>query len=130
MLSLYNISTIYKLQRIKEVNEWTCKCISIKCNILNMEVTMLKLSLKQGQYLNIGDNIRVVYLGGTGSHGRFMIDAPKDVNIVRSNVEQNPERNKDTYYPESPISKEAQEQIRHILREEKLKAEKSAQQAH
>lgn len=95
-----------------------------------MEVTMLKLSLKQGQYLNIGDNIRVVYLGGSGSHGRFMIDAPRDVNIVRSSVEQNPERNKDTYYPESPISKEAQEQIRCILREEKLKAEKSAQRAH
>ena len=85
---------------------------------------MLKLSLKQGQYLNIGDNIRVVYLGGSGSHGRFMIDAPRDVSIVRSSVEQNPERNKDTYYPESPISKEAQEQIRCILREEKLKAEK------
>lgn len=95
---------------------------------------MLKLSLKQGQYLNIGDNIRVVYLGGTGSHGRFMVDAPRDVSIVRSSVEQNPERNKDTYYPESPISKEAQEQIRRILREEKLKAEikaeKSAQRAH
>lgn len=45
---------------------------------------MLKLSLKQGQYLNIGDNIRVVYLGGSGSHGRFMIDAPRDVSIVRA----------------------------------------------
>ena len=83
---------------------------------------MLKLSLKQGQYLNIGDDIRVIYLGGTGSHGRFMIDAPKEVRIVRSNAEQNPERNKDTYYPENPISKEAQEKIRHILREEREKA--------
>ena len=87
---------------------------------------MLKLSLKQGQYLNIGDNIRVVYLGGTGSHGRFMIDAPKEVNIVRSNVEQDPERNKDTYYPENPISKEAQSEIRRILRKEKEKAAKSS----
>lgn len=26
---------------------------------------MLKISLKQGQYVNIGDNIRVVYVGGT-----------------------------------------------------------------
>ena len=30
---------------------------------------MLKISLKQGQYVNIGDNIRVVYVGGTGNHG-------------------------------------------------------------
>ena len=35
---------------------------------------MLKISLKQGQYVNIGDNIRVVYVGGTGNHGRLMID--------------------------------------------------------
>ena len=27
---------------------------------------MLKLSLKQGQYVNIGDNIRVVYVGWFG----------------------------------------------------------------
>ena len=40
---------------------------------------MLKISLKQGQYVNIGDNIRVVYVGGTGNHGRLMIDAPKEV---------------------------------------------------
>ena len=43
---------------------------------------MLKISLKQGQYVNIGDNIRVVYVGGTGNHGRLMIDAPKDVRIA------------------------------------------------
>ena len=48
---------------------------------------MLKISLKQGQYVNIGDNIRVVYVGGTGNHGRLMIDAPKDVRIARSTVE-------------------------------------------
>ena len=51
---------------------------------------MLKISLKQGQYVNIGDNIRVVYVGGTGNHGRLMIDAPKEVKIARSTVEQNP----------------------------------------
>ena len=47
---------------------------------------MLKISLKQGQYVNIGDNIRVVYVGGTGNHGRLMIDAPKEVKIARSTV--------------------------------------------
>ncbi len=89
---------------------------------------MLKLSLKQGQYLNIGDDIRVVYLGGTSTIGRFMIDAPREVNIARSTVEQNPERKKDTYYPEHKISKEAQAQIKRILYEEKLKAEKAGEQ--
>ena len=84
---------------------------------------MLKISLKQGQYVNIGDNIRVVYVGGTGNHGRLMIDAPKEVNSARSTVEQNPERRKDTYYPEPAISKEAQDEIKKILCNERMKAE-------
>lgn len=49
---------------------------------------MLKLSLKQGQYVNIGDDIRVVYVGGSGGQGRLMIDAPKEVPIVRSSIEE------------------------------------------
>ena len=84
---------------------------------------MLKISLKQGQYVNIGDNIRVVYVGGTGNHGRLMIDAPKEVKIARGTVEQNPERRKDTYYPEPAISKEAQDEIKKILWNERMKAE-------
>lgn len=84
---------------------------------------MLKISLKQGQYVNIGDNIRVVYVGGTGSHGRLMIDAPKEIRIARCSIEENPERRKDTYYPETPISKEAQNEIKRILWNERMKAE-------
>ena len=68
-------------------------------------------------------NIRVVYVGGTGNHGRLMIDAPKEVKIARSTVEQNPERRKDTYYPEPAISKEAQDEIKKILWNERMKAE-------
>ena len=59
---------------------------------------LLKLSLKQGEYLNIGDNIRVVYAGGAGNHIRLLVDAPRDVNIARNKTETNPERRKDTYY--------------------------------
>lgn len=47
---------------------------------------MLRLTVAQEEYLMIGDNIRIVFLGGTGKHMRIMIDAPKDVNIVRSGV--------------------------------------------
>ena len=37
----------------------------------------------------INDNIKIVFLGGTPNHLRIMIDAPKDVNIVRSSVIEN-----------------------------------------
>ena len=84
---------------------------------------MLKLSLKQGQYVNIGDNIRVVYVSGSGNHARLMIDAPRDVNIARSTVETNPERKKDVYYAEPGISREAQKEIQRILWNERMKVD-------
>ena len=84
---------------------------------------LLKLSLKQGEYLNIGDKIRVVYAGGAGNHIRLLVDAPRDVNIARNKTETNPERRKDTYYPEPAISKEAQDEIKKILWNERMKAE-------
>ena len=64
---------------------------------------MLKLSLKQGQYVNIGDNIRVVYVGGSGNHARLLIDAPRELNIARSTTEENPARKRETYYAEPGI---------------------------
>lgn len=47
---------------------------------------MLRLTVSQEEYLMIGDDIRLIFLGGTGKHMRIMIDAPKEVNIVRSGV--------------------------------------------
>ena len=47
---------------------------------------MLRLTVAQEEYLMIGDDVKIVFLGGTGKHMRIMIDAPKDVNIVRSTV--------------------------------------------
>ena len=64
----------------------------------NMEVAMLKITLKPGQYVNIGDDIRVVFAGGTGNNIRLLIDAPREVPIARNTAERNPERRKDTYY--------------------------------
>lgn len=47
---------------------------------------MLRLTVAQEEYLMIGDDVKIVFLGGTGKHMRIMIDAPKDVNIVRSGI--------------------------------------------
>ena len=74
---------------------------------------LLKLSLKQGEYLNIG----------AGNHIRLLVDAPRDVNIARNKTETNPERRKDTYYAEPGISREAQAEIKKILWNERMKAE-------
>lgn len=47
---------------------------------------MLRMSVAAEEYLMIGEDIKLVFLGGTGRHMRIMIDAPKELNIVRSSV--------------------------------------------
>ena len=87
---------------------------------------MLKISLKPGQYVNIGEDIHVVFAGGSGNNIRLLIDAPREVPIARNTAERNPERKKDSYYKENPISEEAQQEIKRILWNERAKH--SAQQ--
>ena len=82
---------------------------------------MLKISLKPGQYVNIGEDIRVVFVGGSGNNIRLLIDAPREVPIARNTAERNPERKKDSYYKENPISEEAQQEIKRILWNERAK---------
>ena len=56
---------------------------------------MLRMSVKNEEYLMIGDQVKIVFLGGGGGQTRIMIDAPKEINIVRSKALekriQNPE---------------------------------------
>jgi carbon storage regulator len=47
---------------------------------------MLRLTLNTEEYLMIGDDIKIVFLGGTKNNLRIMIDAPKSMGIVRSTV--------------------------------------------
>ncbi len=47
---------------------------------------MLRLTVSTEEYLMIGEDIKLVFLGGTGKHLRIMVEAPKDKNIVRSKV--------------------------------------------
>lgn len=45
---------------------------------------MLRMSVRNEEYLMIGDNVKIVFLGGGAGQTRIMIDAPKEINIVRS----------------------------------------------
>lgn len=50
---------------------------------------MLRLTVSTEEYLTIGENVKIVFLGGSKNHLRIMIDAPKDVGVVRSRVIEN-----------------------------------------
>lgn len=50
---------------------------------------MLRLTMSTEEYLMIGDNVKIVFLGGSRNHLRIMVDAPKEVDVVRSRVIEN-----------------------------------------
>lgn len=50
---------------------------------------MLRLTVSTEEYLMIGDNVKIVFLGGSKNHLRIMVDAPKNVEVVRSKVLEN-----------------------------------------
>lgn len=47
---------------------------------------MLRMTVNTEEYLQIGDDIRIVFLGGSRNHTRVMLDIPKEVSVVRSKV--------------------------------------------
>ena len=79
--------------------------------------TMLNLTIKAGEYFTIGEDIKVVIVGGTRNHYRVMVEAPRSYNIVRENVLERNAATKEEkeklkkYYPEPEISAEDMQRI-------------------
>ena len=86
---------------------------------------MLKLTVKQGEYLLIGEEVRLAFVGGSAGNVHILVDAPKSVNIARSaalkkaGAEKEPQTR---YFKDRDISPEAREKINAILREERRKS--------
>lgn len=45
---------------------------------------MLKLTMKPGEYLLLGEEIKIIFAGGSANNVHILVDAPKSVNIARS----------------------------------------------
>lgn len=85
---------------------------------------MLKLSVKPGEYVLIGDEIKVVFTGGSSSNLRILVEAPKNYNIVRSGALERygmaaEVGNEVKYHKDREISPEAKEKIKAILMAER-----------
>lgn len=90
---------------------------------------MLKLTVRAGEYLLIGDEVKVIYAGGSGNNAHILIDAPKTMKIARSEVLEklglvSETKKKASHYRDRELSPEAKEKIKAIIMEEKKKAEK------
>ena len=84
---------------------------------------MLKLTLKPGEYIDIGEHVRVLFSGGSANNIHLLIDAPKELAIARSNAGEG-EKKKSGYYGEKKISAKAQREIVGIIMKEKKKKQK------
>lgn len=94
---------------------------------------MLKLTVKPGEYLLIGEEVKVVFAGGSANNLRILVDAPRSMNIARSSalekrMAETEPGNFVKHYKDRELSKEAQEKIRAVLMEERRRsrAEKRA----
>lgn len=90
---------------------------------------MLKLTVKPGEYLLIGDEIKVVFTGGSANNLRILVEAPRSMNVARSSALEKSMMaeepgNEVKHYKERELSLEAQEKIKAILMEERKKARK------
>ena len=95
----------------------------------NKEVPMLKLTVKAGEYLLVGDDVKVVFTGGSSNNLHILVDAPKSMNIVRSTALEKygmaaEPGNEVKHHKDKELSPEAKEKIRAILMEERRKAGK------
>ncbi len=78
---------------------------------------MLKLTLKPGEYINIGTDIRIVFSGGSANNIHLLLDAPREIPIARNRAQN--DGGKTSYYTDRRISEEAQREIAGIIRRER-----------
>ena len=44
---------------------------------------MLRLSVNKNEYLMVGQNVRISFLGGNANTLIWLVDAPKEINVAR-----------------------------------------------
>ena len=47
---------------------------------------MLKLTLKPGEYIDIGPDVRIVFSGGSANNIHLLVDAPREMQVLRSSA--------------------------------------------
>lgn len=56
---------------------------------------MLRMTVNTEEYIQIGDDIRIIFLGGSRNHTRVMLDVPKEINVARSRALENHAKTKE-----------------------------------
>lgn len=83
--------------------------IQMQIGNVEMRMAMLNLTIRPGDYFTIGDEIRVVVLGGSKNNVKVMVDAPRQLEVVRGSVLERGgpalgRKGLRTFYPEKSLS--------------------------
>lgn len=86
---------------------------------------MLKLTVNPGEFLMIGEDIKIIFCGGEKNNIPIAVEAPRDKNILRSSaVNKCGFENikwKSKPYVEKPLSEEAKKKVTAIVVEDRWK---------
>lgn len=90
---------------------------------------MLRMTVNTEEYIQIGDDIRIAFLGGSRNHTRVMLDVPKEINVVRSRALENhartdEEREKISHYYAVPELEEKYRKRRIVMSDGAKRASK------
>lgn len=75
---------------------------------------MLSLTLKEGQSISIGEDIKVMFAGAESGRIKVLVEAPRSFEIAREDKEED-------YVKHAKISEQAKEKIGHIYKQEREK---------
>ncbi len=86
---------------------------------------MLKLTVSPGDFLMIGEDIKIIFCGGERSNIPIAVEAPREKSILRSNTVDTRgiqvAARQPKPYVEKPISEEAKRKVTAILAEDRWK---------
>lgn len=78
---------------------------------------MLKLTVKPGEYIQIGEEIKVIFSGGSANNIHVLIDAPRKYNLLRSKVVDKEKRA--VYFRDEQLSQDSRKKIKPNIEQNK-----------
>ena len=91
---------------------------------------MLRLTLKPGEYITIGEDIKVIFTGGNENNMYVGVEAPREYKVLRNKLYESEKLEKDEdyvakkYYVDEELSQEAKDRIKRVIQIDRAKRKK------
>ncbi len=86
------------MQQFEQNVAWQGSTESIKAFVIYKEmVKLLRLSVHKDEFIMVGKDVKITFLGGVKNQAHIMIDAPKEINIARGQAIEKRAAEKDKF---------------------------------